>query len=64
MGNIDLAIAKLDKYSADMQANIAVIDALTAKVKAHATTMREKASAVSLSIGWWKLLYKSQTRPL
>jgi len=54
MGNIESAIAKLDTYSADMKADVELIDTLTARVVACAKGMREKASAVSLSMGWAK----------
>ena len=54
MGDVTAAFAKINQACADMDADAKIIDALAARIRAHAHTMKAKAPAISLAMGWAK----------
>jgi len=54
MGNVTDAFAKINQYCADMEADAKIIDGLAERIRSHAHTMKAKAPAISLAMGWAK----------
>ena len=54
MGNVQAAIDKINQACDEMEADAVIIDALAERIRARAESMKAKAPAISLAMGWEK----------